>query len=103
VHAYGKCILIEGPENKAALLKETIQYYESDYLKQWDGLPDDFKQNMMKGIVAFEIVVDNLQAKKKLSQNRTEKERENIISELSNAENSTEKDIAEYMSRLKVD
>ncbi|HEY2580758.1 MAG TPA: FMN-binding negative transcriptional regulator [Mucilaginibacter sp.] len=103
VHAYGKCTLIEGQENKAALLKETIQYYEADYLKQWDGLPDDFKQNMMKGIVAFEIVVDDLQAKKKLSQNRTEKERENIVHELSNAENSTEKDIAEYMSRLKVD
>ncbi|HEY4323422.1 MAG TPA: FMN-binding negative transcriptional regulator [Mucilaginibacter sp.] len=103
VHAYGKCTLIEGQENKATLLKETIQYYEPDYLKQWDRLPDDFKQNMMKGIVAFEIVVDDLQAKKKLSQNRTEKERENIVHDLGKAENSTEREIAAYMSRLKVD
>jgi len=101
VHAYGKCVLLDGEENKAALLKETIKYYESDYLKQWDSLPDDFKQKMMKGIVAFEIVVDDLQAKSKLSQNRTEKERENIITEFKNSENSNEQDIADYMSALK--
>ncbi len=100
VHAYGKCILLAGEEKKATLLKETIQFYEEDYLKQWDSLPDDFKQKMMKGIVAFEIIVDDLQAKKKLSQNRTEKERENIIKELNSAENSNEKDIADYMSSL---
>ncbi len=100
VHAYGKCILLDGEENKAALLKETIQCYEADYLKQWYSLPGTFKQNMMKGIVAFEIVVDNLQAKKKLSQNKTEKERESIINELNNAENATEKDIAAYMASM---
>lgn len=101
VHAYGKFTLLDGEENKAALLKEMIQFYEADYLKQWDGLPNDYKQKMMKGIVAFEIVVDDLQAKAKLSQNRTEKERENIINELNTARNSTEKEIAEYMSSLK--
>jgi transcriptional regulator len=101
VHAYGKCTILDGEENKSALLKEMIQYYEADYLKQWDSLPVDYKQKMMKGIVAFEIVVDDLQAKAKLSQNRTEKERGNIINDLNNAENSNEKEIAEYMSTLK--
>jgi transcriptional regulator len=101
VHAYGKCVLLNGEENKAALLKETIQYYEADYLKQWNNLPDDFKQKMMKGIVAFEIELDDLQAKSKLSQNKTEKERENIISELGHSGNLNEKDLAEYMASLK--
>ncbi|WP_428331414.1 FMN-binding negative transcriptional regulator [Mucilaginibacter sp.] len=98
VHAYGNCFLLDGEENKAALLKETIQYYEADYLKQWDSLPDSFKQGMMKGIVAFEIVVDDLQAKKKLSQNKTPKERENIINELSASKNTNESDTAAYMN-----
>ncbi|MFI5140368.1 MAG: FMN-binding negative transcriptional regulator [Sphingobacteriales bacterium] len=102
VHAYGKCVLLDGEENKAALLKEMIQYYEADYLKQWDRLPDDYKQKMMKGIVAFEMVVDDLQAKAKLSQNRTEKEQENIINSLSHAENTNEKEIADYMKSLKM-
>lgn len=103
VHAYGKCVLLEGDENKTALLEQTIKYYDADYLKQWDGLTDDFKHKMMKGIVAFEMVVDDLQAKKKLSQNKTQRERENIINELARAENSNEKDIAEYMKSLRID
>ena len=100
VHAYGKCALLDG-DDKAGLLNEMIQKYEPGYLKQWDSLPDEYKQRMMKGIVAFEMVVDDLQAKAKLSQNRTETERGNIINSLSHAESSAEKEIAEYMSALK--
>jgi transcriptional regulator len=101
VHAYGNCTVIDGEANKVVLLKQTIESFEAEYLKQWDSLPDAFKQTMMKGIVAFEIVVDDLQAKKKLSQNRTAAERANIINELSHAENTNEIDIAAYMSSLK--
>jgi len=102
VHAYGKCKLLDGEENKATLLKATIENFEANYLKQWESLPDQYKQNMMKGIVAFEIVVDDLQAKAKLSQNRTETERKNIVSELDQSENSAEKETAEYMKSLKM-
>jgi transcriptional regulator len=101
VHAYGKCELLEGEENKAALLEETIKAFELDYLKQWDGLSADYKRKMMNGIVAFEIVVDDLQAKAKLSQNRSEIERENIVHQLDDAADSTERDIAKYMKLLK--
>ncbi|MDB5002927.1 MAG: transcriptional regulator [Mucilaginibacter sp.] len=101
IHAYGTTTLIENPEQKAELLEHTIQFYEADYLKQWAALPQDFKLNMMKGITGFEIVVDELQGKKKLSQNKTEKERDNIINELSNKPDSNEKEIAAYMSKLK--
>lgn len=100
VHAYGKCVLLD-EESKAALLKETIRYYEADYLKQWDRLPEDYKQKMMKGIVAFEMVVDDLQAKAKLSQNRSQIEKENIIRTLDQSDSSNEKEIAGYMSHLK--
>jgi len=97
VHAYGKATLIESPERKAELLKQTINFYEAAYLQQWQSLPDDYKLNMMKGIVGFEIEVDDLQGKKKLSQNRSEKERENIINELSTSDDNAAKDIAGYM------
>jgi transcriptional regulator len=100
VHTYGNCTLLDGADEKASLLKETIHYYDEDYLKQYENLPEDYKQKMMKGIVAFEIIVDDLQAKKKLSQNRTEKERENIIDNLCRSENNNEKEIGDYMSSL---
>jgi transcriptional regulator len=100
VHAYGKCTLLDDEKDKAALLERTIQTFETAYLKQWEKLPDDYKRNMMKGIVAFEMVVDDLQAKAKLSQNRSEKEQQNVINDLSNSTDSSEKAIADYMRTL---
>lgn len=103
VHAYGKCTLLESEEQKTTLLEETINTYEASYLQQWNNLSNIYKTNMMKGIVAFEMVVDDLQAKSKLSQNRSEKERENIITDLSQSDNTAIKETAEYMQALKND
>jgi transcriptional regulator len=101
VHAYGKATLIDDKAQVADLLEKMISFYEADYKNQWDKLPDDYKFKMMNGITAFEIVVTDLQAKKKLSQNRTEIERENIITSLSNSPDKNEREIAAYMSSLK--
>jgi transcriptional regulator len=101
VHAYGKAVIIDDKEQVAALLEKTISNYEADYLTQWNKLPADYKFKMMNGIVAFEIVVDDLQGKKKLSQNKTEQERQNIINAFSNSADNNEQDIARYMSSLK--
>ena len=101
VHAYGKATILSEGEQTANLLAQMISNYEADYLTQWNNLPDEYKQRMMKGIVAFEIVVDDLQGKQKLSQNRTKTERENIIEALDKSKDTTEAEIAKYMSRLK--
>ena len=101
VHAYGKATILPEGEQTAGLLARMISNYEADYLTQWNGLPDEYKQRMMKGIVAFEIVVDDLQGKQKLSQNRSEVEQENIINALSKSNDTTEAEIARYMSNLK--
>jgi transcriptional regulator len=101
VHAYGQALLLENAELKAELLKHTITTFEAAYLQQWDGLPEDYKSKMMNGIVAFEIEVTNLQAKKKLSQNRTELEQENIVNHLSQSSDTNEKETAAYMQQLK--
>jgi transcriptional regulator len=101
IHAYGKATLIERVEKKVELLEQTIRFYEADYLKQWASLPHDFKLKMMNGITGFEIIVDDLQAKKKLSQNKSVEERERIITDLISKPDSNEKAIAEYMSGLK--
>jgi transcriptional regulator len=101
VHAYGKATLIDDKAQVAQVLEKTISFYEADYLKQWNSLPDDYKSKMMNGIVAFEIVVDDLQGKSKLSQNRTEQERNNIISAFVKSADKNEQKIADYMAKLK--
>jgi transcriptional regulator len=98
IHAYGQATLVDDKLEVAKLLEKMIGFYEADYRKQWDGLPADYKERMMNGITAFEIVVTDLQAKKKLSQNRTEGERSNIIASLSWSTDKNEQEIAAYMS-----
>lgn len=100
VHAYGTATLLESIEQKAELLKHTIETFEAGYYQQWKSLPDDYRSRMMNGIIAFEIEVTNLQAKQKLSQNRSGKEKENIIDSLSKSPDTNEREIASYMSKL---
>ena len=100
VHAYGKAHILDSVEQKTELLKHTINSFESAYLQQWEGLPEQYRVKMMNGIVAFEIEVADLQAKKKLSQNRSELERENIINSLGKSPDTNEREIAAYMNKL---
>lgn len=97
VHAYGRGQLITETDRVFAVLEQTINTYEVAYKQQWDKLPQDFKQKMLKGIVAFEITVTDLQAKKKLSQNKTEAEQLRIIDSLNAGGSENERMIAAYM------
>ena len=99
VHAYGKGKLITESEKVAEILEATIDNYESAYRQQWDNFPEEYKAKMSKGIVAFEIVVTGVKAKKKLSQNRSEEEKQRIIKSLSESEDSNERQIATFMKK----
>jgi len=101
VHAYGKANIINDEEAKEQALKEMILYYEKEYLVQWDSLTEKFKRGMMQGIVAFEMNISNLQGKKKLSQNKSEQERKNIVSHLENSNNAVERELAPFIKNLK--
>jgi len=97
VHAYGNATLLESEEEKVSVLERSINSFEAGYMQQWSSLPNDYKYGLMKGITAFEIVVDDLQAKKKLSQNRSEQERRSIVEELEKSDDSSAKEIADRM------
>jgi transcriptional regulator len=99
VHAYGQGQLITDTNKTFEVLEATIENYESEYKQQWNNLPEDYKLKMVKGIVAFEVIITDLQAKKKLSQNKTNAEQMKIIETLSNSDNNNERDIAKYMQQ----
>lgn len=99
IHAYGKGKLITESKKVAEILECTIDNYESAYRQQWDNFPEEYKSKMSKGIVAFEIVVTEVKAKKKLSQNRSEEEKQRIIKSLSESEDSNERQIATFMKK----
>lgn len=97
VHAYGKARLLEDEALKLQVLEQMITFYERGYMEQWNSLPDKFKTGMMRGIAAFELEVSDLQGQKKLSQNKTEAERERIIRHLEENGDHTAKDLAIYI------
>jgi transcriptional regulator len=97
VHAYGKAKVVQDEEMQLAVLKKMVCFYDQAYIQQWENLPMDYKLKMIKGIVAFDITITDLQAKKKLSQNRTDQEKEHIISSLKNSPDANEQEIAAYM------
>jgi transcriptional regulator len=101
VHAYGRARVLEGEQEHLSLLEHTIKTYEADYYNQWMQLPNEYRSKMIKGITGFEITVTDLQAKSKLSQNRSETEQQNIINSLGKSESESEREIAAYMTSLK--
>jgi transcriptional regulator len=86
VHVYGKIKIIEG-EAVIESLKKLVDKYEQNS-ENPVRIADLSKKTMMqtRGIVAFEIEITEIQATRKLSQNRDEKNHQNIISELEKTE-----------------
>ena len=99
IHAYGPGKLIAGTESTFKVLENTIEYYETSYRQQWENFPKEYRMKLLNGIVAFEITVKDLQAKKKLSQNRTETEKQKIIDSLSKSDDTNEQLIGAYMKK----
>lgn len=99
VHIYGKVTPISGQENIKTLLEKTMETYEPGYMPQWHELDDDYKYDLMKGVAGFEIKVTDLQFVKKLSQDKSNQERKNIIQSLSSHSHSCEAAIAEWMKK----
>ncbi|HEX8852471.1 MAG TPA: FMN-binding negative transcriptional regulator [Pyrinomonadaceae bacterium] len=89
VHAYGAPVRLESNEEKLRLLRRMIGELDAVYLADWERLPETYVKQKLGGIVAFQIEVTRLEARFKLSQDRSPAERERIISELSASSDGT--------------
>jgi len=97
VHVYGNCTLVQDPSEVTRSLEDMIMTYEANYKAQWDSLADSFKDKMANGIVAFRMMVTDIQASQKMSQNKTVDEQQRIVSTLKDSMESSDKATAEYM------
>ncbi len=97
VHAYGKVQIVEESAAVKALLRDLVVQYE----QQWkmEELPQDYLHGMMKGIVAFQIEITRLLGKFKLSQNRSQADRERVIAALEQSPNPSDRAVARQMKK----
>ncbi len=86
VHAYGRPEIITDAEELYGILARLVDRYESgsgaipEY--HLGSLPKELVLEKMQGIVGLRIRVTRLEAKFKLSQNRSQRERDTIVIEL---------------------
>ena len=85
VHAYGTPRTVTVADEIATverMLNNMIANYEPSYQAQWDELSQKYRDGMMNGIVAFEMVVTRLEGKAKLSQNRPHADQQRVAAAL---------------------
>jgi transcriptional regulator len=99
VHAYGVPLIFSEHERVVSLLRETVARYEVGVDRGWDGeLPEDFRDKMIGGIVAFEIPIQRVEGKFKLGQNRPAADIEGVFQALSGSSDDEDRRLAQMMT-----
>ena len=85
VHVYGTIRIVEGEALKAALsrLMDNYEHHRPQPVRL-EEVPEKQFNDDFRGIVGFEVVIEEIQAAYKLSQNRDEESYHNVIGQLNN-------------------
>jgi len=102
VHVYGNARTFASPEDLQGILHQLIGTFEPAYAEQWGSLSDAYRERMLSHIVGFEIMVTKIEAKFKLSQNRTKEEQSNVITSLEKAEDTAISGVSRLMREQKL-
>ncbi len=98
VQAEGDLRVRHEPEWLAAHVRALVERHEGQRADPWsmDDVPPDYVESQLRGIVGLELRIDRLEAKRKLSQNRSEADIEGAIAGLSGG-TSAQQAVAEAM------
>lgn len=100
VHAYGRPEIIEDAAALQTLMDRTVEYYESGRDNPWKAeLPEDFRDSLLRAIVGFEIPIERLEGKFKLSQNRPPEDVAGAMEGLRANRSAADHELADWMER----
>lgn len=99
VHVYGRPRIIEDTDAVLALLARLVRTYELDATGNWsmDKSDPEIMRGMTKGIVAFEMPIERMEGKWKMSQNRKPVDAKGAIEGLRGLGGAEAKTVAEIM------
>lgn len=100
VHIQGHVELIEDKEGIIDCLKKLTAHAEAGSKDPWEFWIPEERANLGQMIVGFRIVVDEMNAKFKMSQNRSDEDRKGAIEGLKNRGDETSREVARLMSGL---
>lgn len=99
VHADGNIKLAHETPYKHAAQTRLIDALEPEYKPQFDELRPAYMHGRMSAIVAFEMAVERLEGKFKLSQNRPMVDRQTVINTFADG-NDQQRAVASWMRRV---
>ena len=84
VHAYGRPVILDDPAEVRALLDRLVDTNEAGLDPEWSlsSQAEDYLDLRARGIVAFELPLERIEAKAKLSQNKPDEVRVEVADQL---------------------
>lgn len=104
VHVYGRLYWHDDAEWLRVNVNALTSRFEADQPTPWklEDAPDGHINNLIGGIIGVELRIERIEAKRKLSQNRSDADRRGVIAGLSNSGAEQSRHIAEIMQASKV-
>jgi len=101
VYAYGTLCFLDEPEQKHAVVSALTREHEAALPAPWavSDAPADFVESQLRAVRAFEFHVTRLEGKWKLSQNRTQADRNGVIAALGESPAKGSREVHEAMRR----
>ena len=100
IHAYGRLVVHEDAAWLEANVRRLVQEHEATRPEPWavDDAPRPYIDGQLRAIVGVELLIDRIEAKDKLSQNRSEADVDGVIAGL---EADGERDVSAAMRRTR--
>lgn len=98
IHATGRPRLVESDERLYQIVEETVHVFEQQFSYRWNlESYRDYAEKLLKNIVGFELEIQRLEGKHKLSQNRSRADQRGVIAGLTTQNDPLGLDVAAMM------
>lgn len=83
-HVYGELVIHDDPAWLDGLVRRLTEKHEAQFAEQWsvDDAPEAYVSGQLRAIVGVELVISRIEAKAKLSQNRSGADIDGVVSSL---------------------
>ncbi|MGX5203408.1 FMN-binding negative transcriptional regulator [Aliikangiella sp. IMCC44632] len=98
VHCIGQVTLINDNDNKTAMDK-LVEAYEPTLLANNNLMPSEYTQKLRQAVVGFKIVIDTIQAKEKLGQQRSKADQLGVYKALQQSQRLEDQLLYRYMKK----